>query len=185
LDSAVAAAVQDPLTKSVLQLLRRFTRSEMPSESGKAGGIEAGGIEPKALRRSLDRLEKAGLIGRRRAEGARREPSFCALGDAFIVTFDSAEKTQAARVDGIGGVSAEHVRPGMREAGNKRPVRVPGFHCRCNDLMTLTAEDVGELKEILHLLHWFTAELCSHQRVGEDLEPQECNRRLTLGLGRP
>ena len=58
------------------------------------------------------------------------------------MTFHSAEKTKAARVEWIGGVSAEHVRPKMREARNKRPVRVPGFHCRCYDLMTLTAEDV-------------------------------------------
>jgi DNA-binding CsgD family transcriptional regulator len=175
---AVAAAVRDPLTKSVLELLRRFTRSATPSEIGQVGGIEF-----RALRRALDLLEEAGLIGRRPAEGARREPSFHALGDAFIITFDAADKAQVALVEEIDGVMADHARARIREARNVRPVGMPGFHYRCFVPMKLSAEEVGELKEIMHRLHRFTDKVCSRQQVGDDLESQECNFQIQVDAG--
>lgn len=75
----------------------------------------------------LDLLQEAFLIGSRPAEGARREPLFHALGDAFIATFDSADRTQTALVEGIRGVSDDPARARMRAARNIRPVGVPAF----------------------------------------------------------
>lgn len=174
----VAEAVRDPLTRSVLELVRRFPHAATPSEIGKVGGVEF-----TALRRALDRLEAAGLVGRRPAEGERREPAFFALGDAFIVTFDSSDARQVATVEEFDRLMTEFARSNTKAARKVRPFGVPGFHYRCYLPMKLTAEEVVELKEIMHRLHRFTDKVTSRQKVTEELEPQECNYQLQCDVG--
>lgn len=177
-DPAVVRAVRDPLTRSVFELLRRFSRAATPSEIGKVGGIEF-----TTLRRSLDLLEGAGVVGRRSAAGKRREPAFYALTDAIIVTFESSDATQAAMVEELDRLMVEHARLKIKEARNVRPVGVPGFHFRCYNPLRLTVEEVAELKDIMHRLHRFTDKVASRKQMSDDLEPQDCNYQIQVDVG--
>jgi DNA-binding CsgD family transcriptional regulator len=177
-DPAVVRAVRDPLTRSVFELVRRFSRAATPTEIGKIAGIKAAD-----LRRALDVLEEAGVVGKRSAAGIRREPAFFALTEAIIVTFESSDKAQAAMVEELDRVMIEHARARIKEARNVRPLGVPGFHYRCYVPLRLTAEEIAELKEIMHRLHRFTGKVSSRKRVSDDLEPHDCNYQIQVDVG--
>lgn len=175
---SVAAAVRDPLTRSVLELVRRFTRAATPSELGKVGGIEF-----TALRQALDLLQDAGMIGRRPVDADRREPAFYVLGDAFIITFDGSDKRQAALVEELDALMTEYARAKIKESRGVRPLGVPGFHYRCYLPLKVTAEEVAELKQILNRLDRFMEKVTSRQQISEELEPQDCNYQLQCDVG--
>ena len=177
-DPAVVRAVRDPLTRSVFELVRRFSRAATPTEIGKLAGIKAAD-----LRRALDLLEEAGVVGKRPAAGIRREPAFYALTEAIIVTFESSDKAQAAMVEELDRVMVEHARARIKEARNVRPFGVPGFHYRCYVPLRLTAEEIAELKEIMHRLNRFTDKVSSRKQVSDDLEPQDCNYQIQVDVG--
>ena len=175
---AVTAAVREPLIRSVLEIVRRFTRAATPSEIGQVSGIEFG-----ELRRALDLLEEAGMVGKRPVDGDRREPTYFATGDAFLITFDKAEAGQTALVEELDAVMSEYARGATMRSRGVRPVGVPGFHFRTYLPLRITSEEVAELKEIMHRLDRFMEKVSSRQQISEDLEPQDCNYHLQFDVG--
>lgn len=175
---AVTAAVRQPLIRSVLEVVRRFTRAATPSEIGTVSGIEFA-----ELRRALDLLEEAGMVGRRPVDGDRREPTFYATGDAFLVTFDKSDSEQASLVEELDAVMGEHARSMTRRARGVRPLGVPGFHFRAYLPLKITSDEVVELKEIMHRLDRFMEKVSSRQQISEELEPQDCNYQLQFDVG--
>jgi hypothetical protein len=92
---AVVRATREPLARSVHEIVCRFPGAATPSEIEKVSGIEF-----RVPRAELGLLEDAGLIGRRTAEGDRREPAFFAARDAVVISFDPAEPAQVALLEG-------------------------------------------------------------------------------------
>lgn len=136
-----------------------------------------------ALRRSLDLLEDAGLVGRRPARGARREPSFFALSEAVVVTFDPSDRAQGALVEEIDRLMTEHARVKIQESRNVRPFGTPGFMYRCYVPLQLATEEVMELKDIMHRLNRFVEKVASRPQISEEVESQQCNYQLQVHVG--
>lgn len=169
-NQAVVRAIREPLTRSVLEIVRRFPRAATPSEIEKVSGIEF-----RVLRAELDLLEDAGLIGRRAAEGDRREPAFFAVSDAVVISFDPAEPAQVALLEELDRVMVDHARSKIEEARSARPIGSRGLRFRGYVPMKLTAEELAELKSIMHRMHRFFEKVSSRQKVDDGLESQECN----------
>lgn len=172
---AVTAAVREPLNRSVLEIVRRFTRAATPKEIGQVSGIGFG-----ELRRALDLLEEAGMVGRRPVDGDRREPTFFATGDSFLITFDTDEASLVEELDALMG---EYARSATKRSRGVRPVGVPGFHFRAYLPLKITSDEVIELKGIMHRLDRFMEKVSSRQQISEELEPQDCNYQLQFDVG--
>jgi DNA-binding CsgD family transcriptional regulator len=172
---AVTAAVREPLNRSVLEVVRRFTRAATPKEIGQVSGIGFG-----ELRRALDLLEEAGMVGRRPVDGDRREPTFFATGDSFLITFDTDEASLVEELDALMG---EYARSATKRSRGVRPVGVPGFHFRAYLPLKITSDEVIELKGIMHRLDRFMEKVSSRQQISEELEPQDCNYQLQFDVG--
>ena len=175
---AVTAAVRQPLIRSVLEVVRRFTRSATPSEIGRVSGIEFG-----ELRLALDLLQEAGMVGKRPVDGDRREPTYYATGDAFLVTFDKSDSGQTTLVEELDAAMGEYARSMTKRARGVRPLGVPGFHFRAYLPLKITSDEVLELKEIMHRHDRFMEKVSSRQQVSEELEPQDCNYQVQFDVG--
>ncbi|MEY3142829.1 MAG: Bacterial regulatory protein luxR family [Planctomycetota bacterium] len=169
-NQAVVRAIRAPLTRSVLEIVRRFRGSATPSEIGKVSGIEF-----SVLRAELDLLEAAGLIGRKAAEGERREPSFFAVSDSVVITVDPSDPAQLALLEELDRVMVGHGRKKIDEGRSNRPFGKGGLRFRGYVPMKLTAEELAELKSIMHRMHRFFEKVSSQQQVDESLESQQCN----------
>lgn len=176
-DPAVVQAIREPLTRSVLEVVRRFNRAATPSEIGRVSGLEF-----IAIRRGLDLLEEAGLVGRRPAEGDRREPAFFAVCDALIVTFNRGDPAQIALLEELDQRVMDHARARLNDARVARPTGTSGFRFRGYIPMKLDPEELAEMKSILHGLHRFFEKVSSKQRIVDDSESQECNYHALIDI---
>lgn len=167
---AVVKAIREPLTRSVLELVRRFPRAATPTEIARVGDVEF-----TVVRRHLDLLEEAGLVGRRPAEGDRREPAFFAVGDAVIATFDAKDPQQRALFEELDRVIMDYARAKLEEARSARATGMRGLRFKGYVPMRLTAEEMAELKTILHRLHGFFEKVSSKEQLSDGVESQACN----------